>query len=144
MDDYTWTDQQRFTYICSVRALNSVLRICQERWTIGTDGKRKSQWTLCYQLWRLEQEVSLQAPCTNFWDKLESIGVIEAKVWNTLQKLLKTVQCGYGIKETSCGTFQNKHVIASPARECATIFKLREQIWKFLHFAIRHWFDRML
>ena len=37
-------------------------------------------------LWRLEQEVSLQAPSANFWDKLESIGVIVAKVWSALQK----------------------------------------------------------
>ena len=32
------------------------------------------------------------------------------------------VQCGYGIKETSRGRFKNKHVIASPARECTTTF----------------------
>ena len=41
---------------------------------------------LSLKLWRLEQEVPLQLLCTNFWDKLESIGVIEAKVWKTLQK----------------------------------------------------------
>ena len=30
-------------------------------------------------LWRLEQDASLMAPCTNFGDNLESIGVKEEK-----------------------------------------------------------------
>ena len=48
------------------------MKISKKNW------KRKGI-VLPLKLWRLEQEVSLQAPCTNFWDKLESIGVIEAK-----------------------------------------------------------------
>ena len=46
----------------------------------------KEEYSVIVKLWSLEQEVSLQAPCTNFWDKLGSFGVIEAKVWNALQK----------------------------------------------------------
>ena len=30
------------TYINSVRTLDAVLRICKERWTIGTDGEKES------------------------------------------------------------------------------------------------------
>ena len=48
--------------------------------------KELEKEALSLKLWRFEQEVSLQAPCINFWDKLESIGVIEAKVRNALQK----------------------------------------------------------
>ena len=51
---------------------------------------------------------------------MESIGIIGAKVWNASQKI---VQCGYGIKETSHGTLQNKHVIVSPAHKCIKIFQ---------------------
>ena len=49
------------------------MKITKKNW------KRKGV-ALPLRLWRLEQEVSLQAPFPNFWDKLESIGVIEAKI----------------------------------------------------------------
>ena len=55
--------------------------------------------------------------CTNPKSDRSLLSCLEAKVRNASQKI---VQCGYGIKETSRGTFQNKHVIVSPARECAT------------------------
>ena len=53
---------------------------------ISRKNRKRKGIALSLNLWRLEQEISLQAPCTNFWDKMESIGEIEAKVWNASEK----------------------------------------------------------
>ena len=52
----------------------------QANMKISKKGWKRKSIALSLKLCRLEKEVSLQAPCTNFWDKLESSGIIEAKV----------------------------------------------------------------